>query len=99
MNVYLIIVVLDERVQEACKEESDTTLHRHPSNCLMYIQCVGTIAYERKCVNGLFFNPSSRVCDYQHNVECKGNKFIFLTIHACMHVAVAQWLSASNIFR
>lgn len=42
----------------------------HPCDCNKFLQCAGGIMYEKKCPDGLRFDPTKKACDHAVNVKC-----------------------------
>uniref|UniRef100_A0A182SIY8 Chitin-binding type-2 domain-containing protein n=1 Tax=Anopheles maculatus TaxID=74869 RepID=A0A182SIY8_9DIPT len=42
----------------------------HPTDCSKYYICLNGVEDERQCAPTLLFNPDTRFCDFEENVEC-----------------------------
>lgn len=42
----------------------------NPYNCNAYVTCLGSLAFEQFCQEGLFFDENKQLCDYEANVNC-----------------------------
>ncbi|CAG7786435.1 unnamed protein product [Allacma fusca] len=52
------------------KEES---LHPHPTDCHKFYECSNGDAYLFRCDGNLYFDPSTGMCDWPENVDCKAS--------------------------
>ncbi|XP_049298656.1 probable chitinase 10 [Anopheles funestus] len=43
----------------------------HPTDCSRYYICLNNEATEQQCAPTLLFNPETRFCDFEENVECQ----------------------------
>ncbi|KAG8189269.1 hypothetical protein JTE90_019029 [Oedothorax gibbosus] len=50
--------------------DCENCLYPDSDNCSKYYLCLGGIAFDEYCSNGLLFNPRSLTCDYEDEVEC-----------------------------
>jgi len=46
------------------------TFTRDPFNCARFTSCVGEVAYEQTCAEGLYFDPTINSCARSETVEC-----------------------------
>lgn len=51
-------------------DPANPTFIRHPTNCQIYFICVGGVPKEQTCPADTAFNPDTRVCDLQSQVQC-----------------------------
>ncbi|UYV70525.1 hypothetical protein LAZ67_7003416 [Cordylochernes scorpioides] len=71
-----------EQTTQTANEEQTTTEHQkfecpqrngwfpHPTICTVFYQCSNWIPHEIPCPSGLFFNPTSNVCDWPEEAGC-----------------------------
>lgn len=55
---------------QLCTNVPDGTMKVNPYNCNSYLTCLGGLAFEQFCQDGLFFDQVKRQCDYPENVNC-----------------------------
>ncbi|XP_032220427.1 acidic mammalian chitinase [Nematostella vectensis] len=53
-----------------CADQEDG-LYKDPDTCYGFINCAGGRTYKQACGPGTMFNPSTKVCDWPHNVDCE----------------------------
>ena len=50
-----------------------------PEQCDKYYECVGDVAEEKFCPDGLLFeasDPNNELCDYPFNVDCGAREYV-----------------------
>ncbi|XP_065663763.1 uncharacterized protein LOC100214985 [Hydra vulgaris] len=53
----------------SCNGLSDG-IYPHPSDCTLFFECSGSIAYLKGCPPGLKYNAALKLCDWPDNVKC-----------------------------
>jgi hypothetical protein len=73
--VLLAIVVCSEGSDyPTCPpEDGADAVYFADEDCTKFRQCSNGYPYLRDCPDLTYFNPEKNVCDWQSNVQCKGN--------------------------
>lgn len=69
-------------------DDGFTVFFPHPNDCHFFFQCIGGVAYCKKCPAGLQWNTILDACDYPYNVICGENRGLLMgneagTIFCC----------------
>ncbi|CAG9764295.1 unnamed protein product [Ceutorhynchus assimilis] len=87
LGLAILIACVDARQRDNCREApglevtssnvdcslpvNQVTLHPHPTQCNLYLQCVHGVAIERPCARGTEFSPSVGVCVWPQDSGCR----------------------------
>ena len=72
-KVYTLVINLNCYVYEAgfsCPPGSVHDFYPDLANCSNFYECSDGNAYHKFCRTGLYFNPTTKVCDFPSNVNC-----------------------------